>query len=328
MADDWKPQLNREIDLTRLPLSAEDGFVLSRLDGNTAVQSLGALTGFTGLKVSEILARLTSLGAVVPRGPRSEPEPEPEPFEAQEPDSGAEAEAAPEKLAQHRALFETRLHALLADERIARARTCEEPELSAFCFDPLPAVAKAVLENSRAGLLQARLLARHHRNPVGLEAVVAKAAFAADLGVRRGLTRNPQLPASLFRRLFAAQRMRALFQLSQDRDVPEATRRTARELLRTRFTQGPAEERVELILKSEGRCLVGLSGLPIDAKTTALLCGRTYASVTLIQNLARWSAAPPPLIAHLLKQEAVRRQPQLRALLVRHPNAPPELKRA
>jgi hypothetical protein len=47
----------------------------------------------------------------------------------------------------------------------------------------------------------------------------------------------------------------------------------------------------------------------------------------LIQNIARWSAAPPALIAHLLRQEAVRRQPQLRTLLARHPNAPADAKR-
>ncbi|EPX54996.1 hypothetical protein D187_009735 [Cystobacter fuscus DSM 2262] len=57
------------------------------------------------------------------------------------------------------------------------------------------------------------------------------------------------------------------------------------------------------------------------------LCGRTYRSPMLIQNIARWSAAPPALIAHLLRQEAVRRQPQLRTLLTRHPNAPADAKR-
>ena len=73
--------------------------------------------------------------------------------------------------------------------------------------------------------------------------------------------------------------------------------------------------------------LASLVGLPVDGKTAALLCGRTYSSVLLLQNLARWSAAPPQLIAHLLRQEAVRRQPVLRAQLQRHPNAPAEARR-
>ena len=61
--------------------------------------------------------------------------------------------------------------------------------------------------------------------------------------------------------------------------------------------------------------------MTIDGKTTALLCRRTYVSTLLIQNIARWSAAPPQLIAHLRRQDIVRRNPQLRLLLEHHPNA-------
>ena len=117
------------------------------------------------------------------------------------------------------------------------------------------------------------------------------------------------------------------FKVAGDRDVPEGTRRAARELMRTRFSTAPAEERVELILNTEGRVLGSLVGMPVDGKTAALLCGRTYRSPMLIQNIARWSAAPPVLIAHLLKQEAVRHQPQLRQLLQRHPNAPADVRK-
>jgi hypothetical protein len=202
-----------------------------------------------------------------------------------------------------------------------------DPELSAFCFDPVPAVIKAVMENPRTGLAHARLIVRHHRNPTGLEAVCARAAFAADGGVRRWLVRNPQLPSGLFRRLWSGRRLMELHKASLDRDIPEGTRRTARELMRQRFATAPAEEKTELIFNTEGRSLTSLTGLPVDGKTAALLCGRTYRSPLLIQNIARWSAAPPALVAHLLKQEAVRRQPQLRMLLQRHPNAPADARR-
>ena len=208
-----------------------------------------------------------------------------------------------------------------------RARQAVDAELGALCFDPLPAVARAVLDNPHTGLTQARLLARHHHSAVGLEALGGRPSFAADVGVRRWLVRNPQLPAGLFRRLWGARRLLEQHKLTVDRDIPEGTRRTARELLRTRFSSAPAEERVELILRTDGRALASLVGLPVDGKTAALLCGRTYSSVLLLQNLARWSAAPPQLIAHLLRQEAVRRQPQLRAQLQRHPNAPAEARR-
>jgi hypothetical protein len=348
---DWTPKPNLSVDLKRLPLSAEEGFVLSRLDGHTSASHLPALTGLSPERIQSILARLVAQGALhpapvppsappqntPPTAPQEAPPPEGSPeaplLELSEPEASEpgepepEDEVPPEALGNYRQLFETRLHPLTEDERKARAHGAEEPELSAFCFDPVPGVIKAVLENPRTGLVHARLIVRHHRNPVGLEAVCARAAFAADSGVRRWLARNPQLPAGLFRRLWSGRRLMELHKVTVDRDIPEGTRRTARELLRQRFATGPSEEKVELILNTEGRSLASLSGLPVDGKTAALLCGRTYRSPMLIQNIARWSAAPPALIAHLLKQEAVRRQPQLRMMLQRHPNAPADARR-
>jgi hypothetical protein len=346
---DWTPKLNLGVDLKSLALTSEEGFVLSRLDGHTATSHLPALTGMPPEKLQSILARLVSQGAVHPAPsaavpPSRTPEPTEPPVpetlaeEAMESDASREPETSEpeadeaedepaEALGNYRQLFETRLHALTEDERKARAHGAEDPELSAFCFDPVPAVIKALLENPRLGLAHARLIVRHHRNPVGLEALCMKAAFAADGGVRRWLARNPQLPGGLFRRLWGSRRLMELHKLSVDRDIPEGTRRAAREVLRQRFTTGPSEEKVELILNTEGRSLVALTGMPVDGKTAALLCGRTYRSPLLIQNIARWSAAPPALIAHLLKQEAVRRQPQLKMLLQRHPNAPADTRR-
>jgi hypothetical protein len=107
------------------------------------------------------------------------------------------------------------------------------------------------------------------------------------------------------------------------REVTERAKRSAHQSLRQRFATAAGEERAELILQTEGRVLVGLAGIPVDGKTAALLCARTYTSTLLVQNIARWAAAPPPLIAHLLKQPLVRRSPQLRLALGRHPNAPP-----
>jgi len=339
MMADWTPKPNLAVDLKRLSLNAEEGFVLSRLDGHTSASHLPALTGFSPERIQAILARLVAQGALHPAAQAAPAPNSPElptlelsdvqaSSESDEPEASEPANDEPEEaLGNYRQLFETRLHPLTEDERKARARGAEDPELSAFCFDPVPAVIKSVLENPRTGLAHARLIVRHHRNPMGLEALCARAAFAADGGVRRWLVRNPQLPSSLFRRLWSGRRLMELHKLTTDRDIPENTRRTARELLRQRFSTGPSEEKAELILNTEGRSLVSLSGLPVDGKTAALLCGRTYRSPLLIQNIARWSAAPPALIAHLLKQEAVRRQPQLRMLLQRHPNAPADARR-
>lgn len=332
--NDWTPKLNLSADLASLPLSSEEGFLLSRLDGATPVRMLTALTGFPPERVRALLTRLVAQGAVLPAPAAPERPDEPEPSstlsdtppadEEEPPADEAESEVA---AGNWRQLFERKLHPLSGDERARLARAAEEPELSAFCFDPLPAVIQSLLENTRVGLAHARLIARHHPNPVGLEALCGRAAFSSDGGVRRWLVRNPQLPGGLFRRLWSGRRLMEQFKVAVDRDVPEGTRRTAREVMRTRFNTAPAEERVELILHTEGRVLASLVGLAVDGKTTALLCGRTFRSPMLIQNIARWSAAPPLLIAHLLKQEAVRRQPQLRQLLQRHPNAPADVRR-
>lgn len=230
--------------------------------------------------------------------------------------------AGDEGLATHRKLYETHLRALDPEERAARALTAEEPELSAFCYDQAPPVLRALLRNPRFGPSQARLVAAHHHDGSGLEALAARPALAADAAVRHGLLRNPQLPASLLRRLCAGRRLLEHHQLAVSRDLPEQTRRGARDLLRARFATAGADERVEVILKTEGRCLAFLGGLPVDGKTAALLCGRTYTSTLLVQNVARWAAAPPSLVGHLLRQDLVRRSPALRTLLLRHPNAP------
>ncbi|MFP2904727.1 hypothetical protein ACLESD_06660 [Pyxidicoccus sp. 3LFB2] len=380
---EWIPKLNPAVDLRKLTLSPEEGFVLSRLDGATPAKNLPALTGLPVERLKTILTRLLSEGALLPAAaqaasPGAAPAARPpmgpansvaqglNPLqtgpvspahgtsrsdaaqEAEEelptldlaaheaespqaegaPDDEEPAEDEPEvALGNYRQLFETRLHPLPEDQRVAHAHAAEDPVLSALCFDPLPSVIKAVLENARVGLAHARLVARNHRNPVGLEALCGRAAFSADAGVRRWLLRNPQLPASIFRRLWGMRRLMELYKVTNDRDIPEGTRRSGREVLRQRFTSGPAEEKVELIINTEGRALAALIGMPVDGKTASMLCGRTYRSPMLIQNIARWSAAPPALIAHLLKQEAVRRQPQLRTLLARHPNAPADAKR-
>ena len=294
------------VDLRGLPLTPEEGFVASRLDGATDLHALSIVTGLSPERVEAALERLVSLGAVSA----------PEVLDEGEPVAGDEPAGT------HRELYETVLRQLAPDERATRAKAAEEPELSAFCFDPLPAVIHALLDNPRFSLPQARLVATHHRTPSGLEALAARAAFAADAGVRRALLRNPQLSTGLLRRLHGGRRLLEQHKLVVSRDVPEQTRRAARELLRARFSTAEAEERVEVIVKTEGRCLTALAGLPVDGKTAALLCSRTYTSTLLVQNISRWAACPPALIAHLMRQELVRRSPPLKVLLKRHPNAP------
>jgi len=319
----WKPTVAAGIDVRTLPLSVLQGFVLSRIDGASDVAALAQVTGLSRERVTEVLEELVAAGAL---GAGPEPSTEPGPLDGEaleaSAEAGAEDPAVEKATGTHRQLYETAFRPLPDDERVGAAGGVSGPGLSALCFDPLPRVIQALLDNPSFALQHARLVATHHRNPVGLEALAARAHFAADLGVRRALVRNPQLPAALYRRLWATRRLHEQHLVVIDRDVPEQTRRTAREVLRARFASGPSEEKVELIVKTEGRCLATLLGVALDAKATALLCGRSYASTLFVQNLARWSATPPQLITHLLRQDLVRRSPMLRALLERHPNAP------
>src|SRR5215470_683471 len=75
---------------------------------------------------------------------------------ASEPDK-----SEPQRLALRR-LFEERLSQFPADSRTRLAGQLGDPELQALCFDPLPNVALALVENPRFGLVHARLLAAHH----------------------------------------------------------------------------------------------------------------------------------------------------------------------
>jgi len=234
-----------------------------------------------------------------------------------------------EEVLRMRQLFERKLHGLAAESRVSFALNAEEPVLSALCFDPLPAVAIQLLHNPRFGLQQARLLAAHHPHPSALQALGAKEVFLRDAEVQRLLLRNVQLPQALLQRLLSAKRLLDLFRLSVSHDLPEKNQRATRETLRHKFSGAAPEDKVELLFHTEGRVLMQFSGIPLDQKTAALLCGRTFTSSLLIQNLARWSATPPSVLTHLLKQPLVKHQPQLRTMLLQHPNSsrgarPPE----
>lgn len=299
----WKPALNSGVNLMSLPLTPEEGFVASRLDGATDLHQLSIVTGLPADKIEAALEKLASLEVV------TKPAEDPPPPEAEE-------------RTTHRELYQTKLRQLTPEERASMAKSCVDPELSALCFDSLPAVIHELLDNQKFGLMHARLVAAHHPSSGGLEMLTRTAAFANDQGVRRNLLKNVQTPMTILRRLYGQRRLLELFGIATSRELPEQQKRTIRELMRARFNTAEAEERVEIIVKTEGRCLQQLAGLPVDGKTASLLCSRTYSSTLFIQNLSRWSAAPPNLIRHLLDQELVKRSPALRNILQRHPNAP------
>ena len=235
--------------------------------------------------------------------------------------------AYPEPAGDYRRIYGTEYAALDRNLRVAAAREAQGGALLALCLDPEPAVIAAVFDNASVGLEHARLAALHHKNPAGLEHVVRRADFSRDPRVQRNLLKNGQLTEGLLRRILGAKPLREIYKVALDREVPERTRVSSRALLRARFNSADSEERAGFIVSNEARALALLIGQTFDQKTTAILCARQYNSVLFIQNLARFAACPPALLAHLLKQPFVRNHAALKKLLLQHPNLPGQLKR-
>ncbi len=229
--------------------------------------------------------------------------------------------------ANHRKLYETVLRPLSKDQRLALAKTETGNSLMALCLDPDAQVIAAVMENDAVGLPHARLIAFHHRTSTGLEALAKRSAFLTHREVQRLLLANPMLGEGLFNRVLSQRRLKDIHKVVVSRDVPEKTKVRARGMLRQKFTARDPEERADLILSTEGRCLTHLVGVNVDAKTAAVMTRRQVQSALLVSNIARFPGTPAVLLLHLLKQPLVARSPGLKVALLQHPNTPSDAKR-
>ena len=262
-----------------------------------------------------------------PRRPAEDaPVDEPAPPRAAEAEPAEAAEPA-EDTREYKKLFEAEIHPLPVDQRVALAATATGARLFALCYDPEPVVIAGMFENTGTTVEHARLIAFHHRTGRGLDEIACRAPLVADAMVHRRLIHNPALSEPTMRRLLGPKRLGDVFRVTLDRDVPERTRVAARGLLRSKFATAQAEERVDIVWSTEGRVLLAVPGLTFDGRTTSMLCSKSYVSVMLVTNLARFTATPPALIAHLLRQPLVKRQPHLRNMLLQHPNTPSDAKR-
>jgi hypothetical protein len=336
----------KPFDLKALRLSPEEGFVLSRLDSPLSVRELVALTGLEEGRIVEIVEGLATQGAVdVDRDappPRATPEteedreedaPQPAADETGEGDQEEEAES-PEEVEKQAAgtreyqkLYETVFHPMLKDERVAAALTAVGENLFALCFDPDPQVINSVLTNPKASMEHARLIADHHRTHVGLDLIGRRSEYVADAQLQRRILRNPQLPDNLLRKIISPKLLTDVYKIAVNREIPERSRGMTRELLQKKFMLASPDERAALLVRTEGRCLVLLVNCALDARTIQMLTSKTSYTVLFIQNLARWSATPPALLTHLLKQPVVRQNTGLRKQVLKHRNVPSEVKR-
>ena len=242
-------------------------------------------------------------------------------------DAEEDDEAAVLKEQDYRKIYEARFHTLPVDARVGLAKLSHGPDLLALCLDADSRVIAGILENPSTGLQHVRLIAFYHRTGVGLEMVTRRQDFLRDLLVERRLLRNPMSGDTVLGRVMASKRLFQTYKIAIDRDVPELTRSKSRGHMRKKYQSAPSEERADLVLRTEGRCLIYMTGCAFDAKMTQILCGKPYNSVLFIQNLAKFSATPPGLLAHLMKQPFVRKHAPLKKLLLQHPNMPGEVKR-
>jgi hypothetical protein len=226
-----------------------------------------------------------------------------------------------------RGAFEQNYRHLTVAERMRVAGSGDAKQAFPLCCDPDPGVIGALLSNARVGLNHARTVAFMHHSAQGLEQLSKRPEFLRDAGVHRRLLRNTHLSESFLKRILGGKPMGELFRTAMDHDVPTLTRSRVRDLLRARFTQAQPEERVDLLVRNEGRVLPLLTGCSFDQRTTQLLVARNIVSPMFIQNLGKFVATPPALLLHLVKQNVVKRNPQLKKLLVAHRNMPAEGKR-
>ncbi len=379
---DFKSVRPKPFDVRSLKLSAEEGFVLSRVDAPVSVRELVTMTGLAEERVVEIVGLLADQGAVeveraageglviasdfdpdtpvldpvLDLAPESDrlpdlerdashdreaaPVPAADPASDADSDADSDAESASDADSasdsdadpeigdrEYRKIYESIYRPMSRDARAAAAQTVEGSHLIALCLDPEPMVVAAVMSNPKVGLEHARTIAFHHRTAAGLELCARRTDVMADSGVQRRLLRNPQLPETVLRKIVHPKLLLEVYRISIDRENPERSRVKVRELLRKKFTVATADERAALLIKTEGRALLILAGCPLDAHTTTILCGKTTYTVMFVQNIARFSAAPPALLAHLLKQPLVRRNFGLRKLLLQHRNTPAEAKK-
>ena len=252
--------------------------------------------------------------------------PTPETASEDEPKEDAEEEARTER--EYRKIYETVYHPMSRDERVKAAGEVSGARLLALCLDADPQVIHAVLTNPLVTLECPRMIATHHRTHIGLENVAKRSDFLADALVQRRLLRNPQLPNTILGRMVSPKLMMEVYKIAIDREIPERSRMMTREVLRKKFMLSSSDERAALLFKTEGRCLVLLVNCSLDAHATQILCSKNSYTMLFIQNLARWSATPPALLAHLLKMPVVRRNLGLRKMLLKHPNTPSDLKRS
>lgn len=226
-----------------------------------------------------------------------------------------------------RKLYRTRYADLPPDDRIALAKEADGTTLRALAYDPVPRIINAVMENPNFSVVEARIIAREHPSSIGLQMVANNARLLADSEVRRRLLRNGHVSAQILGALLRGKPLLSIHQVSISHDVPENTKTFARSELRRAFGERSPDEKVALILKTEGRVLNLVVGMALDGRSISMIVGRSAMSPMLIRSFAQWPTTPPPILVHIMKLPQVQRDKALQQVVLRHPNLPSQYKR-
>lgn len=236
-------------------------------------------------------------------------------------------EAEPEKIGDARKLYHAKYRELTVEEREALAKSGDEKVRAALAHDPLPRVITSLMENPNFSVVEARIIAREHPSGQGLTLMCGRAKLLADPEVRRRLLKNGHATQGIIALVLRGRPLATIHQVGISHDVPENTKTFARSELRRAFGERSPDEKVALILKTEGRVLSLLVGVALDGRSISMIIARTAMSTMLIRSFAQWPTSPPPILAHMMKLPQVQRDKSLQQALMRHPNLPSALKR-
>jgi hypothetical protein len=227
-----------------------------------------------------------------------------------------------------RRVYHQKYASLDVEVRAAVASGGDGATMRAMAHDPIPRVISALMENPNFSVAEARVVAREHTSSVGLMMLVHNSRILADPEVRRRLLRNGHTSVQIIGTLLRGKPLLSIYQVGISHDVPENTKTFARSELRRAFGERGPEEKVGLILKTDGRILTLVTGIALDGRAISMIVGRTAMSPMLIRAFAQWPTTPPPILVHMMRLPQVQRDKSLQQAILRHPNVPSQYKRA
>lgn len=198
--------------------------------------------------------------------------------------------------------YQTELRDLALGDKLAQVAQADSDELRAWCYDPHPAVIQTVIANSRTGIEHALLIAQHHHNAVGLQALTTKYHYSD--AVVRVLLQNPTTSEVQIRRWLQPMPLLKLFHLLSGSNLSSHARNVMSQVFRDKFKSESPESKAQLIMNSGGRCLDRLGRVRLDPSTVTALKQYQSFSPFLIQKLKKHPGVTEDLVRHMTQRRS------------------------